>query len=314
MSDERKEFIWAQAYRPKTVDDCILPDRLKTPFRTYVKNKNVPNLILTGSPGVGKTTVAEAMCHEIGCDWIKINGSDERGIDTFRSKISNYASVMAMQGGRKIILIDEADGLTPEAQAAMRSAIEQYSHNVSFVLTCNFKSKILDALQSRNPPIEFRLSGQEKVEMAKLFYVRVCEILDTEKVKYDKAVIPKIIMKFFPDYRRILGELQHYAAQTNNNIDVGILANSIDDSIKDVIGFMKDKDYKNVRQWAARNAGDAAHVFRSLYSALETITGSTYPHAVLFIADYQYKAAFCADQEINLVACLTEIMLNCTFQ
>ncbi len=309
---DRDEFLWVEKYRPQTVEDTILPERLKSPFRAYVKNKQVPNILLVGGPGCGKTTIAKAAVEEIGCDYIVVNGSEERGIDVLRTTIANYASTTSLSGGRKVIIVDEADGLGPTLQQGLRAAIEQYSKNCTFVFTANFQSKIIPAIQSRCPPEDFRLTKQERVEMAGAFFKRAGEILTAEKVPFEPQVLKQVIIKFFPDYRQTLAMLQRYAT-ANGKIDVGILANSADETIKDAVEAMKSKDYAKVRQWAAIHAADSTNVYRSLYTYLEKKTDQTYPQAVLLIADYQYKSAFVADQEINLVACLTEIMLNCTF-
>lgn len=308
----RDEFLWEQKFRPQTVEDVILPERLKAPFRAYVKNKEVPNMLLVGGPGVGKTTIALAAVEEIGCDYIVINGSEERGIDVLRTTIANYASTTSLSGGRKVIVVDEADGLGPNLQQGLRAAIEQYSKNCTFIFTANFKSKIIDALLSRCPPEDFRLNKQERVEMAGAFFKRVGDILTLEKVPFDPTVLKQIIIKYFPDYRQTLAMLQRHAV-AYGKIDVGILGNSTDETVKEVVEFMKAKDYAKVRQWAATNANDYTHVYRSLYTYLEKKCDQTYPVAVLMIADFSYKSAFVADQEICLVACLTEIMLNCTF-
>jgi DNA polymerase III delta prime subunit len=309
---DRDEFLWVEKYRPQTIEDVILPERIKAPFRAYVKNKQIPNMLLVGSPGVGKTTIALACVEEVGCDYIKINGSDENGIDTLRTKISSYASTTSLEGTRKVIVVDEADALTPQIQAGLRAAIEQYSKNCTFIFTANFKSKMTEAIQSRCPPEEFRLTGPERAQMAGAFFKRVSEILDLEKITFDPAVLKQVVIKYFPDYRQTLSMLQRYSV-AHGKIDTGMLSNSTDDTVKDVVEFMKAKDYVKVRSWAAINAADQAHVYRSLYTFLEKKCEDTYPQAVLLIADYQYKAAFVADQEVNLVALLTELMLNCTF-
>ena len=309
-----EQYLWTEKYRPRKVDDCILPEYLKKTFNEYVAQGNVPNLLLTGGPGVGKTTAAKAMCNEIGCDFMVINGSDERGIDTLRVKIKQYASSVSFAGGRKVIIIDEADYLTPEAQAAMRGAIEEFAINCSFIFTCNYKSRLIEAIHSRCSVIEFKLQNGEKVKMATALMKRVEGILEAEEVKYDKRVIAEVIQKHFPDYRRVLNELQRYA--TNGAIDVGILSQIAEVSIKELIGFLKAKDFSSMRKWVAINSDmDHVKLYRSIYDNLyEILKPQSIPQAVIVLGEYQYKAAFVADPEINTVACLSTIMVECEFQ
>jgi DNA polymerase III delta prime subunit len=308
-----EHLLWTERYRPQTISDCILPDRLKEVFQEYVNQKQIPNLLLTGGAGVGKTTIAKAMCNEIGCDYMILNGSDENGVDTIRVKIKNYASAMSFSGGRKVIILDEADYLTPNAQAILRNAIEEYAVNCSFIFTCNFKSRIIEPLHSRCAVIDFRLQNGEKTKMASAFFKRITHILNTEKVEYDEKVIAELIKKHFPDFRRAINELQRYSQL--GKIDVGILSQIGDISISQIVKHLKEKDFTSVRKWAATTDIDSTTFFRKLYDALYDIAKpQSIPQAVIILADYQYKQAFVADQEINLVACLTELMANVEFK
>jgi DNA polymerase III delta prime subunit len=306
-------LLWVERYRPQTVEECILPERLKATFQEYVNQKEIPNLLLTGGAGVGKTTIAKAMCNEIGCDYMILNGSDENGVDTIRVKIKNYASSMSFAGGRKVVILDEADYLTPNAQAILRNAIEEFAVNCSFIFTCNFKSRIIEPLHSRCAVIDFRLVNGEKAKMASAFFKRITHILDTEKVEYDEKVVAELIKKHFPDFRRAINELQRYSQL--GKIDVGILSQIGDISISQIVKHLKEKDFTSVRKWAATTDIDSTTFFRKLYDALYDIAKpQSIPQAVIIIADYQYKQAFVADQEINLVACLTELMANVEFK
>jgi DNA polymerase III delta prime subunit len=308
-----EHLLFTEKYRPKTIAECILPDRLKTPFQEYVNQNNIPNLLLSGGAGVGKTTVAKAMCEEIGCDYMIINGSDENGVDVVRYKITNYASSMSLSGGRKVIIIDEADYLSPNAQAAFRNAIEEFASNCSFIFTCNYKNKLIDPLHSRCAVVEFNLKSAEKTQMAGQFFKRIQSILQSEEIKYDDKVIVELIKKHFPDFRRIINELQRYSQF--GKIDSGILSHIVDVSIGDIIKYIKDKDFGAIRKWVASNDIDATTFFRKLYDNLyDVLKPQSIPQAVLILADYQYKAAFVSDQEINTVACLTELMVACEFK
>ena len=308
-----EHLLWTEKYRPKTIEDCILPERLKKPFQEYVNQKNIPNLLLAGGAGVGKTTVAKALCNEVGCDYIVINGSDESGIDTFRTKIKNYASSMSLTGGRKVIIIDEADYLNPNStQPALRNAIEEFASNCSFIFTCNYKNRIIDPLHSRCAVIEFSLKNGEKAKMATAFFKRIQSVLQSESVDYDDKVIAELIKKHFPDFRRTIGELQRYSQF--GKIDAGILAQIGDISIAEIVKFIREKDFGSIRKWVATNDVDSNVLYRKLYDSMyDVMKPQSIPQAVLILADYQYKAAFVADQEINTVACLTEIMVNCEF-
>jgi len=308
-----EHLLWTEKYRPKTIEDCILPERLKLPFQEYVNQRNIPNLLLAGGAGVGKTTVAKALCNEVGCDYIVINGSDESGIDTFRTKIKNYASSMSLTGGRKVIIIDEADYLNPNStQPALRNAIEEFASNCSFIFTCNYKNRIIEPLHSRCAVIEFSLKNGEKAKMASAFFKRIQSVLQSESVDYDDKVIVELIKKHFPDFRRIINELQRYSQF--GKIDTGVLAQIGDISIAEIVKFIRDKDFGSIRKWVATNDVDSNTLYRKLYDSMyDLMKPQSIPQAVLILADYQYKAAFVADQEINTVACLTEIMVNCEF-
>ena len=306
-----EQMLFTEKYRPKTIQDCILPDRLKKPYQEYVNQKTIPNLLLAGGPGIGKTTVAKAMCNEVGCDFLIINGSDESGIDTFRTKIKNYASSMSLAGGRKVIIIDEADYLNPNStQPALRNAIEEFAGNCSFIFTCNYKNRIIEPLHSRCAVVEFNLKNGEKAKMAAQFFKRIQSILQSEKIDYDEPVIAELVKKHFPDFRRVLNELQRYSQF--GKIDTGILAQIANVNINEVVKYIKDKDFTSLRKWVATGDYDSNTVFRQIYDALyDIMKPGSIPQAVLILADYQYKQAFVADSEINLVACLTEIMVNC---
>jgi len=308
------EALWVEKYRPHTIADCILPDEYKSTFQSYVDRKEIPHLLLCGTPGTGKTTVARALCDEIGCDYLMINGSDESGIDTFRVKIKNYASAMSLGGGKKVIIIDEADYLNPNStQPAMRAAMEEFAHNCTFIMTCNFKNRIIEPLHSRCAVIEFKLRKEDKPKMAMAFMKRAAEILGNEKVPYDKAVLVEVVKKHFPDYRRVLNELQRYSV--SGKIDSGILTSIADVSINELVTSLKDQNFSAMRKWVADfGSDDPAKIYRKIYDSLyDVMDKSTIPNAVVILARYQYQSAFVADQELNLTACLTEMMVECKF-
>lgn len=309
------EFLFTEKYRPKTVRECILPDRIKKTFQDYVDKKQVPNLLLSGPPGIGKTTIAIALCEEIGVSWMMINSSDERGIDTLRTKIKNYASTVSFKSDRKVVILDEADYITPEAQAAFRGTIEEYSNVCSFIFTCNFKARLIDAIHSRCAVVDFTLQADERPYMAKAFLARIETILNTEGIQYDRNVLFKLVEKYFPDYRRLLNELQRFAS--SGRIDAGTLTQlSSLRKFEDLVKHLKDKDFTEMRRWVIMNADiDATRIFRQVYDALyDVMKSEDIPQAVILTAKYQYQDAFVADHEINVVAFLTELMLSCTFK
>ena len=308
-------FLWVEKYRPKTVKDCILPKKLKDTFQEFVKDKHIPNLILSGSAGTGKTTIAKAMVEQIGSTWMMINGSEESGIDVLRTKIKNFASTVSLEGGRKYIILDEADYLNPQStQPALRGFMEEFHKNCGFILTCNYKNRLIDPLQSRCSNIDFTIRNGERVKLADKFYKRVLDILKDEKIQFNPPAVAELITAHFPDWRRVLNELQRYSA--SGQIDAGILINISNENIKELMSFVKKKEFTNVRKWIVNNLdNDANRIFRTIYDSLyDTIDHSTIPHAVVILGDFQYKSAFVADQEINLLACMTELMSQVKFK
>ena len=309
------DILWVEKYRPVAIEDCILPSELKQTFQQFVENEEIPNLLLTGTAGVGKTTVAKAMLEQIGCTYMMINGSEESGIDTLRTKIKNFASTVSMDGKRKYVILDEADYLNPQStQPALRGFIEEFSRNCGFILTCNFRNRIIEPLHSRCSTVEFRIPNEQKPKLAMNFMKRVQDILEKENVSYNEKVVADVIGKFFPDWRRCLNELQRYSA--TGTIDAGILVNLSDTSIKELVSFVKDKDFKSCRQWVVHNLDNDPHrIYRRIYDSLSgNVPDSAIPHCVLILGDYSYKSAFVADQEINLLACLTEMMTSVQFK
>ena len=310
----RDDFLWVEQFRPKTVDETILPDELKQTFQQFVTQGNIPNLILSGSAGVGKTTIARAMLEELDCDYIVINGSMNGNIDTLRNYIQQFASSVSLQGGRKYVILDEADYLNPNStQPALRNFMEEYSKNCGFILTCNFKNRIIEPLHSRCSVIDFKLNKQDKVGLAAQMFKRACMILTKEGIEFEKAVVAEVVKKYFPDNRRVLNELQRYSV--SGVIDTGILSNVQEVTLSKLVKSLKDKNFTEVRKWVAENSdAEAADIFRKIYDkSSDFVAPGSIPQLVLILADYQHKAAFVADQEINLTACLTEVMANVQF-
>ena len=305
-----EHMLWVERYRPKTIGDCILPESLKATFQEFVNRKEIPNLLLSGTAGVGKTTVAKALCQEVGCDYIMINGSDDSGIDVLRNKIKNYASSMSLMGGRKVVIVDEADYLNPNStQPAFRGVIDEFASNCSFIFTCNFKNRIMEPIHSRCTCIDFKLNGS-KAAMASRFFKRVESILTLENVKYDKEVVAAIISKHFPDNRRVLNELQRFSI--SGVIDKGALGAVADVELRDLIKSLKEKDFASARKWVTQNSDqDTTVLFRKIYDTMQdTMKPQSIPQTVLTLAKYQYQSAFSADREINFMAFLVELMVD----
>lgn len=313
----RNEFVWVESYRPQTIDECILPSGIKNTFKQFVKKGEVPNLLLSGPPGCGKTTVAKALCHELGVDYYVINGSDEgRFLDTVRNNAKNFASTVSLSSDskHKIIIIDEADNTTPDVQLCLRAFTEEFIGNCRFIFTCNYKNKIISPLHSRCAVIDFAIKGKERQEVAGLFFKRLQEILAAESIEYDNKVLVELIQKHFPDWRRVLNELQRYSV--SGKIDTGILAAFSNVKTDELFRNLKEKDFSKVRKWVVDNLDNDPNVLlRSVYDAVYTkLDGAGIAAAVLIIAKYQYQSSFVADQEINMLACLTEIMVECNFK
>ena len=308
------EFLWVEKYRPKTVSDTILPESLKQTFQKIVVSKELPNMLFTGTAGLGKTTVARALCNELGCDYILINGSEEGNIDTLRTKIKQFASSVSLQGGVKVVILDEADYLNPQStQPALRGFIEEFSNNCRFILTCNFKNRIIEPLHSRCGVYEFNTSKKDMVELCQSFMVKCQTILIKEQIEYDDKPLAELIMKFAPDWRRVLNELQRYSV--NGKIDTGVVSNLQDKNYDDLFDHLKNKDFKKMRSWVVNNIDtDASAIFRAIYDRMvDKVAPQSIPQLVLLLADYQYKNAFVADHELNVVACLTEVMSDVQF-
>ena len=309
------DFLWVEQYRPKTIDDCILPDSLKSLFSAFIKKGEISNMLFSGTAGIGKTTVAKALCNQMNCDWIMINGSEEGGIDVLRNKIKNFASTVSLSGGKKVVILDEADYLNPQStQPALRGFVEEFHKNCRFILTCNFKNRIIEPLHSRFSNIEFKVNPKDKPKLASRLFERAIYILKEQNVSYEDKVLVELITKHFPDFRKLINELQRYSV--SGSIDAGILVNVSDENLKTLVTHLKGKAFSDMRKWVVNNLdNDPVKIFRKIYDNMyDSLQPETIPHAVLIIADYQYKSAFVADQEINLVACLTELMSQVKFK
>ena len=312
-----ENFLFVEKYRPRKIEDCILPDVTKKTFLDFIEKGEIPNLLLSGPPGIGKTTVAKALCEELGVDYYVINGSDEgRFLDTVRNQAKNFASTVSLQanGKHKVIIVDESDNTTPDVQLLLRANIETFYNNCRFIFTCNYKNKIIEPLHSRCAVVEFGIKGKDKTKLAGSFFRRVQQILDKEGVECDEKVLAELVSKHFPDFRRVLNECQRYSV--GGRIDSGILAAFSDVAVNDLIQNLKEKNFSEVRKWVVSNLdNDVTVLMRRIYDALyNALENNSIPAAVLVLAKYQYQAGFVADQEINMLACLTEIMCECEFQ
>ena len=309
------DFLWVEKYRPSTISQAILPAQLNKTFSEIVSGGELPNMLFTGTAGVGKTTVAKALCNELGLDWIIINGSESGNIDTLRTKIRHFASTVSLQGGYKVVILDEADYLNAQStQPALRGFIEEFANNCRFILTCNFKNKIIEPLHSRCSVYDFNIPKDEKPNLAAGMFKRVCEILTSEGVTYDQKVIVELVNKHFPDFRRVINECQRYSL--SGTIDAGILINLQDENIKSLVDYLKKKNFKSMRSWVANNMDvEPSVVFRRIYDTMyDFVEPNSIPQLVIILADYQYKDAFVADHELNLVACMTEVMGSVEFK
>jgi DNA polymerase III delta prime subunit len=311
------EFLFVEKYRPQVIGDCILPDDTKKTFKEFVEKGEIPNLLLAGPPGIGKTTIAKALCNELGADYYVINGSDEgRFLDTVRNQAKNFASTVSLTGSskHKVIIIDEADNTGNDVQLLLRANIEAFYNNCRFIFTCNYKNKIIEPLHSRCAVIDFTIKGKQKAQLAANFFQRLQTILDQEKIEYDQKVLAELVSKHFPDFRRVLNECQRYS--TSGKIDAAILASFSDITVNELVKHLKEKNFSEVRKWVVSNLdNDSSVILRRVYDTLyDILLPQSIPAAVLVIAKYQYQIAFVADQEINLLAALTEIMVECEFK
>ena len=310
-----EQFLWTEKYRPQTIEECILPESMKKTFKEFIDSGELPNFLFCGGAGVGKTTVAKALCNEVGAEYLFINGSEESGIDVLRNKIKNFASSVSLTDSKKVVILDEADYLNANStQPALRGFIEEFSNNCRFIFTCNFKNRIIEPLHSRCAVVEFKIENKEKATIAASFFKRVVNILKTENIEFDKAVVAELIGKHFPDYRRVLNELQRYSV--SGKIDSGLLVNIGDESYADLVKNLKAKNFTEVRKWVGKNSDvETTELFRHLYDkAVDYIEQGSIPQLVLVLAEYQYRAAFVADKEINTMAALTEVMGQLKFK
>ena len=314
--NEAVKGLWVERYRPQSVDECILPQETQDAFTQMVQRKEPQNLLLSGGAGCGKTSVAKALCNDLGCDWLMVNCSEDGNIDTLRTKIRQFASTVSLtDGAKKVVILDEFDYSNAQStQPALRGFIEEFAANCRFILTCNFKNRVIEPLHSRCTCIDFRIPNKEKPKLAVRFLKRAEDILKREGIQYDQKVVAQLVGKHFPDFRRTLNELQRYSA--GGIIDVGILNTIADVQIKELVKCMKGKDFAGVRKWVVENLdNDSTRLFRSVYDALyENMENGSIPQAILILADYQYKAAFAADAEINLTACMVQLMMECKFK
>jgi len=309
------EYLWVEKYRPQKINDCILPKEIKDTFKQFIDSGELPNFLFSGGPGIGKTTVAKALCNEVGAEFLLINGSEEGNIDTLRTKIKSFASTISLTDSKKVVILDEADYLNPNStQPALRAFIEEFSNNCRFIFTCNYKNRIIEPLHSRCSVVDFKIENKDKQEIAAAFFKRLTHILDTENIQYDPKPIVELITKHLPDWRRVINELQRYSV--TGKIDSGILLNLTEESFKQLIKNLKDKNFTEVRKWVAKNGdSDSINIFRQLYDTASTnLEAGSIPQLVLILSDYQYKAAFVADHELNMMAALTEIMAQCKFK
>lgn len=308
------DFVWSQKYRPKKIDDCILPVATKDLVKEFVATGRIPSFLFSGGPGCGKTTLAKAICHELGAEYLFINASNENGIDVLRTKIMQFASTISLSDAKKVVILDEADFLNQNTvMPALRGFIEEFSSNVSFIFTCNYKNRIIEPLQSRLTLVEFKISKEEKQQLASQMLRRTTQILEEEGIEYDKKAVAGLVAKFFPDFRKTISELQRYS--TTGRIDSGVLTNFDESSFKELIAFLKEKNFTKIRQWVANNSPDSVSFFRKMYDDVSPLlVPSVVPIFILHIAEYQYKASFAADAEINIVAFLIEFMRDCQFQ
>ena len=310
-----EEYLWNEKYRPRRIADCVLPKELADTFRDTLEKGQIQNMMFCGGPGVGKTTVAKALCDELGCDWIIINCSEDGNIDTLRTRIRDFASSVSFTGSSKVVILDEFDYSNPQSmQPALRGFMEEFSKNCRFILTCNYKNRIIQPLHSRCSVIDFKIPSEEKPKLAKQMLKRICAILQQESVPHDEKVVAELILRRFPDFRRIINDLQKYAL--GGSIDVGILGTSASDKVQDLVVMMRKKDFASIRKWVANNIdNDHVGLFRNLYDMMyDVLVPQSVPQAILTLADYQYKSAFVADQEINTMACISELMVSCEFK